>query len=326
MTSSHDPDDLRMLVGHLSREHLTRGARARLRSVLDRLPGLLDGDESPVLLTDGFHRDFGLLVVTDERLLFLAEGTEGDPLVMGTFSRQEVWAATAADAEYSDQDLEISVDGVSVHVEAVGDALWVSELAETTTSQSGEPAPRRTPVNELNVPHRVCPFCDEDLDPPLLAGQACRHCSLAMPGAEAETAHEVIPPVPPGPVVAADGMVRCPYCAEEIRPEAIVCRHCRLPLTDDAPVSVTGRPGRTNGLAVASLVLGLLWLYGVGSLLAMILGYVARSQIDDSRGRDGGRGLAIAGIVLGWIGFLGTAALILWAVAIVDSAGASSGH
>src|SRR5688572_22849002 len=67
-----------------------------------------------------------------------------------------------------------------------------------------------------------------------------------------------------------------------------------------------GYPGyaaqQTNGLAIASLVLGILWLYWIGSILALVFGYVAKRQIDDSGGRQGGRGLAVAGIVLGWIG------------------------
>jgi hypothetical protein len=58
----------------------------------------------------------------------------------------------------------------------------------------------------------------------------------------------------------------------------------------------------TNGLAVASLVLGILWLYWIGSILALIFGYVAKSQIDRSQGRQSGRGMAVAGIVLGWVG------------------------
>ncbi|ALL79061.1 MULTISPECIES: DUF4190 domain-containing protein [unclassified Pseudonocardia] len=59
-------------------------------------------------------------------------------------------------------------------------------------------------------------------------------------------------------------------------------------------------PRPTNGMAIASLVLGILWLYGLGSILALVLGYVAKRQIAE-RGEQGG-GLATAGIVLGWIG------------------------
>ena len=58
----------------------------------------------------------------------------------------------------------------------------------------------------------------------------------------------------------------------------------------------------TNGLAVASLVLGIITLCGIGSILAVIFGYVGKGQIDRSGGTQSGRGLAIAGIVLGWIG------------------------
>lgn len=56
----------------------------------------------------------------------------------------------------------------------------------------------------------------------------------------------------------------------------------------------------TNGFAIASMVLGILWLYWFGSILALVFGYVAQSQIRE-RGEAGG-GMATAGIVLGWIG------------------------
>ena len=59
-------------------------------------------------------------------------------------------------------------------------------------------------------------------------------------------------------------------------------------------------PQRTNGLAIASMVLGIVWLYWIGSVLALVFGYVARKQIRE-RG-DAGGGMAIAGIVLGWVG------------------------
>jgi Domain of unknown function (DUF4190) len=70
---------------------------------------------------------------------------------------------------------------------------------------------------------------------------------------------------------------------------------------------------RTNGMAIASLVLGILFLYGVGSILALILGYTAKGQIDRSEGAERGRGLAIGGIVLGWIGIAG--AVFIFSVA-----------
>ena len=66
---------------------------------------------------------------------------------------------------------------------------------------------------------------------------------------------------------------------------------------------------KTNGMAIASMVLGILWLYWIGSVLALVFGYVAKNQIENSRGTQSGRGMAIAGIVLGWVG-VGVAAVI----------------
>jgi hypothetical protein len=59
-------------------------------------------------------------------------------------------------------------------------------------------------------------------------------------------------------------------------------------------------PPRTNGLAIASMVLGIVWIYWIGSILALVFGYIAKRQIRE-RG-DAGGGMATAGIVLGWIG------------------------
>jgi len=57
----------------------------------------------------------------------------------------------------------------------------------------------------------------------------------------------------------------------------------------------------------------------VGSVLALVFGYVARSQIKQRPGQ-GGDGMAIAGIVLGWVGVAAFLAFIIFAVAITDSA------
>jgi hypothetical protein len=58
----------------------------------------------------------------------------------------------------------------------------------------------------------------------------------------------------------------------------------------------------TNGFAVASMVLGILWLYWIGSILAVIFGHIARHQVRESKGWQKGGGMAMAGLVLGWIG------------------------
>jgi hypothetical protein len=75
-----------------------------------------------------------------------------------------------------------------------------------------------------------------------------------------------------------------------------------------APYPYPGQSAGTNGMAIASMVLGILWLYWIGSILALIFGYVARKQIRERH--QGGDGMAIAGIVLGWIG-IGTLVLFI---------------
>jgi hypothetical protein len=65
---------------------------------------------------------------------------------------------------------------------------------------------------------------------------------------------------------------------------------------------LAGAFSQTNGLAVASLLLAVLWFAGVGAVLALVFGYRARRQIKNSAGSQTGSGLATAGIILGWIG------------------------
>jgi preprotein translocase subunit SecG len=71
-------------------------------------------------------------------------------------------------------------------------------------------------------------------------------------------------------------------------------------------------------MAIASMVCGILWMYWLGSILALVFGYVAKSQIDKSHGTQTGRGMAVAGIVLGWVGVGFLVLFIL--LAIVSSA------
>jgi Domain of unknown function (DUF4190) len=108
------------------------------------------------------------------------------------------------------------------------------------------------------------------------------------------------------------------------------CRTCGSPLdlsatagTPETPTeasTLTARQQSTNGFAVAALVLGILWLYWLGSILALVFGYAARKQIDKSNGEQKGRGLATAGIVLGWIG-VGLALLGIVAGIVVFAVG-----
>ena len=114
------------------------------------------------------------------------------------------------------------------------------------------------------------------------------------------------------------GVKFCPECGKPVPPDATSGMPAPggqpaggmagfLPVPQELPGPASGAPALsipkpTNGLAVASMVLGIVWIYWIGSILALIFGYVAKGQIDRSEGRQAGRGMAIAGIVLGWVG------------------------
>jgi len=91
------------------------------------------------------------------------------------------------------------------------------------------------------------------------------------------------------------------------------CPTCGVAFGTPAPMSVGMPPPMaqvtyvqqiqttsTNGLAIASMVLGIVWVWWIGSILALVFGFVARKQIRE-RGQRGD-GMAIAGIVLGCVG------------------------
>ena len=122
---------------------------------------------------------------------------------------------------------------------------------------------------------------------------------------------------------AAPEFVLCAN-GHRVRSDRVSCLRCGAAI-DPSPKRATGAPGTSlppapsqqvlysappaNGFAVASLVLGILWLWGVGAILALIFGYISLEQVRE-RG-EGGRGIAIAGIVLGWVGLAVGVILIL---------------
>jgi hypothetical protein len=84
----------------------------------------------------------------------------------------------------------------------------------------------------------------------------------------------------------------------------------------------------TNGLAIASMVVGILSglgalsLCGVGGIfgiVAAIMGHVARGQI--KRGNQDGAGMALAGIIVGWIAFAAAVIAILVVIAFIIAVG-----
>jgi uncharacterized protein DUF4190 len=65
-------------------------------------------------------------------------------------------------------------------------------------------------------------------------------------------------------------------------------------------------PPRTPGQAYAAMILGIVGLFPVCpvilSIVGLILGIVAKNEIDRSGGQLGGRGIAMAGIILSAVG------------------------
>jgi len=137
-----------------------------------------------------------------------------------------------------------------------------------------------------------CTRCGALITP---GSKSCPACGKAVPPERVATAAAVAPALPAG------GAMR------GYEPPA-------SPLDAPAPVSPEV-PQRTNGFAVVSLSMGIIWYFWIGSILALIFGYIAKRQIDALQGRQKGRGFAVAGIVLGWVG-IGILAIVIFVMIV----------
>lgn len=108
----------------------------------------------------------------------------------------------------------------------------------------------------------------------------------------------------------------CSRCKMENDPVSQFCGHCGAPLGPGAPPA-GARPGPgmpppagppTHGLAIVSLVCGILGLICIlpviGGIIGLICGIIALGKIKAGNGEWGGNGLAIGGIITSSIGLL----------------------
>ena len=124
-------------------------------------------------------------------------------------------------------------------------------------------------------------------------------------------------------------MKKCIYCGADMEDQAKFCSVCGnlAQNASEDPYPPYGNPNRypppaymqqrTNGMATASLVLGIVSVFFnafllAPSVLAIVFGVMARGQIERDPSQ-GGSGMALAGLILGII------FLIVYAVAIVIS-------
>lgn len=120
-------------------------------------------------------------------------------------------------------------------------------------------------------------------------------------------------------------MKKCPFCAIDNQDDATRCAACKADLAAGMPgpaqpsppgpadwplppsetsdsADVPAADAQTSGMAIGSLLCGLLFFVLPAAIAAVVLGHVSQSQIRKSAGRLKGRGLATAGLVLGYLG------------------------
>jgi hypothetical protein len=175
-----------------------------------------------------------------------------------------------------------------------------------TTAQGGCPH-----GHAVGTATAFCPQCGVPLPAPSPAAPTCpyghvagptdsycRQCGtpLALTTRRASPATVPYPPLPPGYLSGGSGVASY------------------------APGGALSAPRPTSGLAIASLVLSVVWFWWITSIVGLVLGIVALRQIKERDLR--GRGLAIAGIAISSLALVSL--LIVFVVAIASSSSAST--
>jgi uncharacterized membrane protein YvbJ len=116
----------------------------------------------------------------------------------------------------------------------------------------------------------------------------------------------------------------CPRCNASNNPTDIICQNCGNQLDSFESPEVDNMQYqnmlKTNGLAVASLVVSIIGLIcscccGLGliaSIPALIMGVISKMQISNLSRNEKGDGLAMAGIIISVIGIMAAITIIVF--------------
>jgi type IV pilus assembly protein PilA len=89
----------------------------------------------------------------------------------------------------------------------------------------------------------------------------------------------------------------CPRCGVQLPPAG-----APIPASTTPPLTGTTAVPTTSGLAIVSLLCGILFFIFPSAVAAIIFGHISRSDIRRSGGRKTGAGMASAGLILGYVG------------------------
>ena len=164
----------------------------------------------------------------------------------------------------------------------------------------------------------------------------CPQCgSMPVPGFGQSSMVATMATCPNGHAVST-GDSFCGECGQVVPPNAFMIQPAMMVPVAWAPSNAPGYASpayppntfpmaagvvqSTNGFAIAALITGLLG----ASALSISFGFVARSQIRRSMGRQKGGGMAMAGIVLGFVWLV--LGIALWIVIFVVLAHVNNGY
>ena len=93
----------------------------------------------------------------------------------------------------------------------------------------------------------------------------------------------------------------CTKCGKEIDKDDIFCQYCGKQLIEETEEGEQVIQNNNNSLAVAGFVVSLVSLifsmWGITSVVAIVLSAIALSQIKKTN--ENGKGLAVAGLIIG---------------------------